>query len=226
MMYGDKETFWIGFLLAGDESFAFHNGSTGAMGVATRVSSSSPSSTSPSSDAPPPVPDPTDTDPDAATYRICAAQLLHLDAAGAPLWFNGWIEENKFAEGSSRRVAAFDSYLVEPPLDLPPSPSPRAHPHSPPPSPSASSSSPHNGDDEDKEEDENEDDAVAAVDDAPWYMAESNVCCLTAGARELSRFSADERRVLDMIVEGARAVGALGPGTSDDDDGVAGSVMG
>lgn len=31
MMYGDKETFWIGFLLAGDEGYAFHKGDAGIM---------------------------------------------------------------------------------------------------------------------------------------------------------------------------------------------------
>uniref|UniRef100_A0A8H7N065 Uncharacterized protein n=1 Tax=Bionectria ochroleuca TaxID=29856 RepID=A0A8H7N065_BIOOC len=32
LMYGDKETFWIGFLLAGDESFAFYRGDAAIMG--------------------------------------------------------------------------------------------------------------------------------------------------------------------------------------------------
>ncbi|KAI1430552.1 glycosyltransferase family 71 protein [Xylaria sp. CBS 124048] len=33
MMHGDKETFWIGFLLAGDPSFSFHRGAVGIIGV-------------------------------------------------------------------------------------------------------------------------------------------------------------------------------------------------
>ncbi|KAI0392168.1 alpha-1,3-mannosyltransferase [Xylariaceae sp. FL0594] len=33
MMHGDKETFWLGFLLAGDPSFAFHKGAVGALGA-------------------------------------------------------------------------------------------------------------------------------------------------------------------------------------------------
>lgn len=31
-----------------------------------------------------------------ANYTICAPQLLHLDRDGRPLWFNGWILDNKF----------------------------------------------------------------------------------------------------------------------------------
>lgn len=37
LLEGDKETFWTGFLLAGDESYSFHHGGVGIMGVAERV---------------------------------------------------------------------------------------------------------------------------------------------------------------------------------------------
>lgn len=47
-------------------------------------------------------------------YTICAPQLLHLDVAGKPLWFNGWILDNKFADKSHKQFATFEDYVVEP----------------------------------------------------------------------------------------------------------------
>lgn len=47
-------------------------------------------------------------------YTICAPQLLHLDLSGKPLWFNGWILDNKFADKSHQQFANFESYVVEP----------------------------------------------------------------------------------------------------------------
>ena len=47
-------------------------------------------------------------------YTICAPQLLHLSTDGSPLWFNGWLLDNKFADRNSKKFGAFDTYLVEP----------------------------------------------------------------------------------------------------------------
>lgn len=47
-------------------------------------------------------------------YTICAPQLLHLDVQGKPLWFNGWILANKFADRGKKTFAEFNHYLVEP----------------------------------------------------------------------------------------------------------------
>ena len=47
-------------------------------------------------------------------YTICAPQLLHLNTDGTPLWFNGWLLDNKFADRNSKKFGAFDTYLVEP----------------------------------------------------------------------------------------------------------------
>jgi len=49
-----------------------------------------------------------------ANFTICAPQLLHLDLTGKPLWFNGWVLDNKFADKSHKRFAAFEDYVVEP----------------------------------------------------------------------------------------------------------------
>ncbi len=47
-------------------------------------------------------------------YTICAPQLLHLDLSWKPLWFNGWILDNKFADKSRRQFGNFETYIVEP----------------------------------------------------------------------------------------------------------------
>ena len=49
-----------------------------------------------------------------SNYTICAPQLLHLDLEGKPLWFNGWLLHNKFADKTKKRFARFESYLMEP----------------------------------------------------------------------------------------------------------------
>lgn len=51
---------------------------------------------------------------DPSKYTICAPQLLHLDTEGKPLWFNGWLLHNKFADKTKKRFAKFESYLIEP----------------------------------------------------------------------------------------------------------------
>lgn len=51
-------------------------------------------------------------DPD--TYTICSPQLLHLDLDGNPLWFNGWLQDNKFADKKKRKFGKFEHYLIEP----------------------------------------------------------------------------------------------------------------
>jgi alpha 1,3-mannosyltransferase len=111
-MYGDKETFWIGFLLAGDEGFAFHSGDAASMGIAKPVPVEKPQKAVGSDPDAPELEDEPPEDPDA--YEMCAPQLLHLDVEGKPLWFNGWIMDNKFAEKGKRNFAVFETYLVEP----------------------------------------------------------------------------------------------------------------
>lgn len=47
-----------------------------------------------------------------ANFTICAPQLLHLDVAGRPLWFNGWLQPNKFSEDG--QPAEFEAFITEP----------------------------------------------------------------------------------------------------------------
>ncbi|KAI3330152.1 glycosyltransferase family 71 protein [Ustulina deusta] len=116
MMHGDKETFWIGFLLAGDPSFAFHQGSVGSIGV---IEPPNATATEPDANEPWPPRGTQDMEdyaqPEATnTYTMCSPQLLHLDTDGTPLWFNGWLLVSKYAERSKRRFAPMDAYLREP----------------------------------------------------------------------------------------------------------------
>lgn len=46
---------------------------------------------------------------------LCSPQLLHLDLDGRPLWFNGWLVDDKFAATKDQVFSKFEHYLVEPP---------------------------------------------------------------------------------------------------------------
>ena len=229
MMYGDKETFWIGFLLAGDEGYAFHRGDAGIMGEidethgeagkehqkknvkrdepepqeeAPEKEEAKPQEASKKDDKPREVP-PKKDDPKPATnaddhdheqkdakdiiaearsqsppeaeiiledhsdepptnFTICAPQLLHLDVNGRPLWFNGWLLHNKFAEKHKKRFAKFDHYLIEP-----------------------------------KE----------VREPGAWQLAESNMCCLTSDADKKFEFTKEETATLQMIMDRASEMG-------------------
>ncbi|EPS43438.1 hypothetical protein H072_2571 [Dactylellina haptotyla CBS 200.50] len=113
MVYGDKETFWLGWELVADTDYAFHNGDAGIMG---QLKEQEPKPT----DAPAGDQAKTDDEPKKEKFEICAPQLLHLDLDGKPLWFNGWILDNKFEEGrKKRRANNFVNYLRENPSPEP-----------------------------------------------------------------------------------------------------------
>ncbi|KAJ8131768.1 hypothetical protein O1611_g1856 [Lasiodiplodia mahajangana] len=180
MMHGDKETFWIGFLLAGDSSFAFHKGAVGSIGVieppkkaaaitATEDSESLDDDELPTSRRK--VKEPSDQSPlEAAitpdTYTMCNPQLLHVDLDGTPLWFNGWLLASKYAERSKRRFAPMKSYLREP--------------------------------------------KKKATDDEDfWKLAEDNICCLTSDAESKADLDQHDLDLLKMMRDRALEVGAL-----------------
>lgn len=122
MMYGDKETFWIGFLLAGDESFAFHRGDAGVMGEFVNDKSEKLEEQEDSDKDTEPqfnisresIPEDEVDNQEHGNFTICASQLLHLDTEGRPLWFNGWLLKDKFAENSKKRFTSFEGFLREP----------------------------------------------------------------------------------------------------------------
>lgn len=254
MMYGDKETFWVGFLLAGDE-YSFHRGDAGVMGElderfkkkahvkrgvippekdekTTALSSTSSAKPATSSQAATPKSEATSksealskpqatpksntssksevtpktqatqktevtskteattkaeiTSKSVATnavtttttvphalveeleeheisnYTLCAPQLLHLDLEGRPLWFNGWLLKNKYADKTKKIFANFESYLIEP-----------REPREP----------------------------------GAWQLGKSNMCCLTTDPDKKHDFSPKEKEVLAMIMARAHEVG-------------------
>ncbi|KAL4877386.1 mannosyltransferase putative-domain-containing protein [Aspergillus karnatakaensis] len=110
MVYGDKETFWLGWELAGDTDYAFHDGDAGIMGILEKAGSEYlASSDTNSEDAEGANID--EREPD--NYTICAPQLLHLDRDGRPLWFNGWLLPNKYNK-KAREPTKFEAFLREP----------------------------------------------------------------------------------------------------------------
>ncbi|KAK7739009.1 hypothetical protein SLS53_005905 [Cytospora paraplurivora] len=118
MVYGDKETFWLGWELVGDTDYVFHQGDAGTLGVVQRhaditdVQPELPAWATPDNS--------TDAGLEAAaagrppSLRMCAPQLLHLDLEGRPLWFNGGLVHNKFLDRREWRFEVFESYLIEP----------------------------------------------------------------------------------------------------------------
>lgn len=232
MVYGDKETFWIGFLLAGDEKYHFHAGDAGIMGeLETKESQEKkkeekkeknkkreepaeekkeaeeeekrdeqakseerkdestkeevktedkkegeekkkeedkkPEEAKKDTAPPPPAQKAfaLDTEDDYSTpdnYTICAPQLLHLDIHGKPLWFNGWLLHNKFADKRKKAFAKFQHYLIEP-RDI--------------------------------------------REPGAWQLAESNMCCLTTDHDKMFTFSREEKATLQMIMDRAQAMG-------------------
>lgn len=230
MVYGDKETFWIGFLLAGDEKYHFHAGDAGIMGELETKESRAKKKEEKEKNRKRDEPaqehkeeqkedkkeesakpeekkdegkkefkleehkseeekkDQTKTDkkeeeakkevaPPAQTaisleskeddsppdnYTICAPQLLHLDTHGKPLWFNGWLLHNKFADKRKKAFAKFEQYLVEP-RDV--------------------------------------------REPGAWQLAESNMCCLTTDHDKMFDFSREEKATLKMIMDRAQAMG-------------------
>ncbi|KAL4953569.1 mannosyltransferase putative-domain-containing protein [Aspergillus filifer] len=99
MVFGDKETFWLGWEMSGNTEYAFHNGGTGTMGLAREVNNVGLKGNILIAADPP-------------RYRICAPQLLHLDRNGRPLWFNGWILPTKWDK--DKQPAKFEEFLREP----------------------------------------------------------------------------------------------------------------
>ncbi|GFF49962.1 hypothetical protein IFM58399_08687 [Aspergillus lentulus] len=112
MVYGDKETFWLGWELIGDLDYAFHDGDAGVMGTLEKTP---PVKGLPAQEE---LNKTNTTDQKKTTapemYTICAPQLLHLDRSGRPLWFNGWLLPNKFEKGKDREPSRFEAFLREP----------------------------------------------------------------------------------------------------------------
>ncbi|KAL2416804.1 hypothetical protein ABEF95_005143 [Exophiala dermatitidis] len=221
MVYGDKETFWIGWELVGDQDYSFHQGDAGTMGVIQepkeddkdkdkkkdddkkekeKEKEKKPEKPKKEKKLPVVVLDEngqvveqkaeegegegqeeeeedqetaveaTETEkepdePEPTSYTMCAPQLLHLDLDGKPLWFNGWLLDNKFADKKQKKFGKFEHYLIEP-RDV--------------------------------------------RDPGAWQLEESNMCCLTTDPHLKREFTAEEKAILDMMIKQAREVGISG----------------
>ncbi|KAL2847532.1 mannosyltransferase putative-domain-containing protein [Aspergillus pseudoustus] len=117
LVYGDKETFWLGWELAGDLDYAFHRGDAGTMGVleVNKAKKDEPVEEELEDEDEDEEPEEgalkTTTTPE--SYTICSPQLLHLDRSGRPLWFNGWVLSNKY-QGKNREPTDFQAFVREP----------------------------------------------------------------------------------------------------------------
>ncbi|KAK4987275.1 hypothetical protein LTR66_007642 [Elasticomyces elasticus] len=189
MVYGDKETFWIGWELVGDQSYAFHKGSAGIMGKVQDVpmkkeeqekDSGKEDTDKRNQDAEqdededdlesrelaPEILENAESSPETLprNYTICAPQLLHLGTDDRPLWFNGWILNNKFDGKKKRDISEFEVYMVEP--------------------------------------------STKAGEVDAWQLTENNVCCLTAD--QTVAFDAKDRDTLEMIISISKEVRLFG----------------
>jgi hypothetical protein len=109
-MYGDKETFWMGFEVV-SEPFSFHTDLPGTMGFVEDLSEREWRAEAIAKNYgrvyksilyPEQAP----------VYRICSAQLLHSDENGNPSWINGGLFENKYFANYS--LAKFDNWVISP----------------------------------------------------------------------------------------------------------------
>ncbi|TIA33664.1 putative alpha-1,3-mannosyltransferase [Aureobasidium pullulans] len=122
MVYGDKETFWLSWEMAGVYDYAFHSGPTGILGILKEPEAER--SLEPDGGA-----EETDTQEGDQSSRVsakvtkavspqnhtaCSPQLLHLGNTGRPLWLNGWISQNKFSAPNDVDIDNFQVFLKEP----------------------------------------------------------------------------------------------------------------
>jgi alpha 1,3-mannosyltransferase len=129
LFYGDKETFWLGWELAGDTDYWFNEGAVGNMGVVSEhvhYKLIDGKAVIVDDDQPPASEVNGDKDIDEETglptkrdseihslYTVSSPQLLHLDLNDRPLWFNGWILDDKFEDNKHVNVSTWDVYLSE-----------------------------------------------------------------------------------------------------------------
>ncbi|KAK5710207.1 hypothetical protein LTR17_019097 [Elasticomyces elasticus] len=189
MVYGDKETFWLSWEMAGSSDYAFHDGGTGTIGMLEKVKASvSDEGSATEEDAEP------DTDQDLgegegddegedgdeprkshlpqkhrqaapeapANYTICSPQLVHRDRNDNPLWLNGWISRDKFKHAGEVDIDMFQFWVTEPP------------------------------------------EAGRNTGSKQWELRDNNICCLTAD--EYTEVTSEQREVLEMIADIVRDV--------------------
>ncbi|KAH0279408.1 putative alpha-1,3-mannosyltransferase, partial [Aureobasidium melanogenum] len=192
LFYGDKETFWLGWELAGDTDYWFNEGAAGNMGVVSEhvyyklvegkaeiIENYQPPVLQSTHEHDAETQDKSnqgaETDKEASLtkrddkvhelYTVSSPQLLHLDLNNRPLWFNGWILDDKYEENKHVNVSTWDVYLSE---------------------------------------------VKETHEAAEWRIGGHNMATLKSN--KAFEFTQKEKDVLQMIVETARENGALKPG--------------
>ncbi|KAI4765463.1 hypothetical protein E4T52_01789 [Aureobasidium sp. EXF-3400] len=191
LFYGDKETFWLGWELAGDTDYWFNEGAVGNMGVVSEhvyyklsegraeiiddyqppTSQSTPKHETTSEVEEHKEPEQgidahTKRDSEVhSLYTVSSPQLLHLDLNDRPLWFNGWILDDKFEDNKFVNVSTWDVYLSE---------------------------------------------IKETREAAEWRIGGHNMATLKSN--KAYEFTEKEKEVLQMIVDTARENGSLKPG--------------
>ncbi|CRG85976.1 hypothetical protein PISL3812_02979 [Talaromyces islandicus] len=127
--YGDKDTFWFGMELAGTSNYAFSTGALAAIGNITKIHEYTNDqnlldavivdeyayNTSDTTDRP------NQQDPHHGRtvisldrdVRFCSYQMLHMDRDQSPLWYNGWISDQKKSILTKKNLWQFEHYMVE-----------------------------------------------------------------------------------------------------------------
>ncbi|KAJ6089238.1 hypothetical protein N7467_004454 [Penicillium canescens] len=115
MVYGDKETFWLGWELVGDFDYAFHDGDAAVMGnvQVNQHHDEAEQDFEVKKEAKETASQNGEPDSLVTNFKICAPQILHLDTAGQPLWLNGWLLPNKFSNDDQQQPGKFDGFIKE-----------------------------------------------------------------------------------------------------------------
>ncbi|KAJ3269816.1 hypothetical protein HDV01_000913 [Terramyces sp. JEL0728] len=92
-VHGDKETFWIGFEVVGDE-YAFNSIGAGVLGLLEHE-------------------DVIEDETFMNRYQVCNAQILHVTPTSGPVWMNGGIVQDKY-NSSNHNILAATHYVNEP----------------------------------------------------------------------------------------------------------------
>lgn len=106
----------------GDHGYSFHDGPAGVMGTLgyrpkDEAEIADPGDEEKNNNKPEAEISKTSAEKEPSTqtsFTICAPQLLHLSAYGRPLWFNGGMFSNRFADKKRRGSGKFEAYMKEP----------------------------------------------------------------------------------------------------------------
>jgi alpha 1,3-mannosyltransferase len=129
--YGDKDSFWFGMELAGNPDYSFSTGALASTGNLTKIVQYTGDQNSKDAIK---IDEHAYNSPHAdgnskqdlhmgrtiSTYdrdvKVCSYQMVHMDRDQSPLWYNGWISDEKKPSLLMRNVWQFEHYMVEDPV--------------------------------------------------------------------------------------------------------------